>query len=181
MRKVLIVLALTAAVVAASANEAFAQRRWGRGGRNSSVGVGVYIGNGGYYGRGYGYYGGRYYSPYNYTDSYYADPIVQVPANDIRPSYYSPSATQQTATVTVLVPRADAKVWFDGAPTSQTGMERRFYTPALDSGTYTYTVRARWMENGQPMERERRVNVQPGQSTTVSFQEQSGESLRLPK
>ena len=188
MRKVLVILALTIATVVASAGDAFAQRR-GRGYRNSWVydgdGGGRYY-NGGYYGRGSGYYGAGYNSvPYTYEPSYYeTSPIVQGPATEVRQSFYnepSASQSQRIATMVVLLPRADAKVWFDGSATSQQGMERSFYSPPLDPGsTYTYTIRARWMENGQPIERERRVNAQPGRSVTVSFRGDSAENLQTP-
>jgi len=191
MRKVLIVLALTAVTVMASAGDAFAQRRGGggyrgNGGYRGGSGTGIYIGNGGvrvYSGNSYGrgYYG-PYVAPYYGANYYYADPIVQVPITEVRESFYEPAASQQTATMVVLVPRADAKVWVDGAATSQQGMERTFNSPPLDPGTYIYTIRARWTENGQAIERERRVNVQPGQSVKVNFRVDSGEYLQtLPR
>jgi len=181
MRKVLVILALTVAIVAASAGDAFAQRRGGggrRGGVSIGVGVGGYYGG---YGRGYysPYYGSRWYSsvPYYYD----ATPIVQVPATEIRQSFYSEPAASQTATMVVLLPRADAKVWFDGAATNQQGMERTFNSPPLDpGGPYSYSIRARWTENGQSVERERRINVQPGQVVTVNFRGETGENLQSP-
>jgi len=169
-------------------------------------GTGVYIGGGGIgvYGNGYGVtlggygrpyygsYGSSYYSsPYYYSSpSYYepsytyeSTPIVQGPATDVRQSYYSePSYSQQAATMVVLLPRPDATVLFDNAPTSQQGTERTFVSPPLVSGgTYTYSIRARWMENGQPVERERRVNVQPGQTINVDFRGPAGETLQAPR
>jgi uncharacterized protein (TIGR03000 family) len=178
---------------------------WGGGGWGGGRGTGIYIGGGGIgvygggYGGGYGgygygrpYYGSSYYStPYYYSSpSYYepsytyeSTPIVQAPATDVRQSYYSePAYSQQnTATMMVLVPRPDATVWFDNAQTSQQGMERTFVSPPLASGgTYTYTIRARWMENGQPVERERRINVQPGQTVNVDFRGPAGETLQAP-
>jgi len=204
MRKVFVIVVLTIATMTAFTSDAFAQRRGGWGGGRGSSGSnwGVTIGGGGisvgsgyyggysspYYSR-YGspyYYGNRYYStPYYYSEpSYYYEsaPIVQVPATEYRQSFYSePAVSQQVATMVVLLPRADAQVWFDGAPTTQQGMERTFNSPPLISGgTYTYTIRARWMENGQSIERERRVNVQPGQVVNVDFRGESGERLQAP-
>jgi len=201
MRKVLFILALTAVAVMASAGDAFAQRRGGGGGGRGGYsgggygggsGWGITIGNGGVryyngdnYNRGYYSpytYGSRYYStPYYYGNQYYySDPIVQ-PAYEIQQTYYAePVVSQQAATVVVLLPRADAQVWFDGAATSQQGMERSFVSPPLQPGTYTYTIRARWMENGQSFERERQVNVQRGQSVTLSFRGDTGETLKAP-
>jgi len=184
MRKAIAILALTVVTVLASAGDAFAQRR-GRG-------WGVTIGNGGvrldsgsnYYGQGaygqypsssYGQYpystNSRYYSPR--TQYYYTDPVVR------QAYYYEPAVAQQSATVLVQLPRADAKVWFDGSATTQQGMERSFYTPPLDpGGTFTYTIRARWLENGQTIDREQSVNVRPGQTVTVAFRAGAGENLQ---
>jgi uncharacterized protein (TIGR03000 family) len=199
MRKVLLIIAVAALTLTVSAGDVFAQRRGGgyrgNGGYRS---YGGYRGNGGYYrggngtavyigglglygGYGRGYYGG-YGAPNVYDSNYYADPVVQVAPSDIRQSFYSePANNQQIATMVVLVPRTDAKVWVDGAPTNQQGMERSFNSPPLEPGNYVYTIRARWVENGQPVERDRRVNVQPGQSVRVNFRVDSGEFLqKLP-
>jgi len=188
MRKVLVILALTIATVAFTAGDAFAQRRGGYGGRGSgwsiSIGSGYYGGN---YGRGYvsPYYGSSYYAQPYYAQPYYYEsaPVVQVPATELRQSFYSEPAAVQSAMIIVLLPRADARVWFDGAATTQQGMERTFNSPPLDRGSnYSYTIRARWLENGQEVERSRTVNVQPGQSFTVYFRGETGENLQtLPR
>jgi len=166
---------------------------YGGNGYNPGYGYGSgFYGSGygnGYYGSSYGsryggsYYGSPYYSqpyygsyaqPY-YSSDYYSPSIVQSPGMNVYQSSYEPTQPTTSATVVVLVPRADATIWFNGAATTQQGMERSFATPPLDSGaSYSYTVRARWMENGQAVERERRVNVQPGQSATVDFRSDSG-------
>jgi uncharacterized protein (TIGR03000 family) len=207
MRKLFLILGLTMVTVLATSSDAFAQRwRGGRGGYNNNYnnnyrggyndnyyrggsGWGITIGSGGvryYDGGNYGgNYGTRYYSEPYYSGNqyYYSDPVVQVPATEYRESFYSePAVPQQVATMIVLLPRPDATVWFDGAPTSQQGMQRTFHSPQLQSGgTYSYTIRARWTENGQTVERERRVNVQPNQSVTVSFRDGGGENLPSPR
>jgi uncharacterized protein (TIGR03000 family) len=205
MRKVLLIIAVAALTLTVTAGDVFAQRRGGGSRGNGGYrGNSVYRGNGGYRGYdgyrngngtafyfgGLGLYGGNLYgrgsygAPYVYDSNYYydADPIVQVPATEIRQSFYSePANNQQIATMVVLVPRTDAKVWVDGAATNQQGMERSFNSPPLQPGNYVYTIRARWLENGQAVERDRRVNVQPGQSVTVNFRVDSGEFLqKLP-
>jgi uncharacterized protein (TIGR03000 family) len=44
----------------------------------------------------------------------------------------------------------DARVWFQGQPTKQTGMLRQFLSPQLTPGqNYRYTVRVQWPEDGQ--------------------------------
>jgi len=195
MRKTFLILSLVAVTLFTSASDVFAQRRGG-GGRRGGVSVRV---GGGYYGapyyyggRGY-YYGSPYYSgsPYYYDSGYYYSPsysystptyvapdtVVQAPPAEIRQSSYSdPSG----ATITVLVPAADAQVWFNDTATAQRGMERIFQTPSLQfSGTYT--VRATWTENGRTMNQQRQVQVQPGQSVTVDFRGSPAERLPTPK
>jgi len=189
MRKGLTILALTVVTLLASSGDAFAQRRGGGRGYGGGSSWGISIGDGGarfYSGNNYGrggyyspYYGSRYYSvPYYSGSNYYyydAAPIIQQ-------SYYAePAPAQQVATMVVLLPRADAKVWFDNSPTTQQGMERTFNSPPLDpGGPYSYTIRARWTENGQSIERERRVSVRSGQLVNVNFRTDSGETLQTP-
>jgi uncharacterized protein (TIGR03000 family) len=177
MRKAIVILALTVTTVMASAGDAFAQRRgvYRGGGWGNSFGIGR-----GYYSP-YNTYGSRYNStPYNYgSNYYYVDPIVQIPSTEIQQSFYPAPVVQQSANVVVVLPRADAQVWFDGAATSQSGMERTYTSPPLEPGTYVYSIRARWMENGKSVQRERRVNVQRGESVTVDFRNDLGEGLQI--
>jgi uncharacterized protein (TIGR03000 family) len=82
-------------------------------------------------------------------------------------SYNSDADTR--AVVQVEVP-ADATLWFDGVQTKQTGALRTFSTPNLESGrSYHYDVKARWEQNGKPVERTRRVDVYAGARVTVDF------------
>jgi len=193
MRKPALILSLVAVLLLATASDAFAQRRGGggrynggRGGRggnwgwsNPSIGLSIGVG-GGYYGT-RGYYGGRGYyydSPYYYESApVYSDSVTQIPATEARPSFYS---DPNSATMMVLVPNADAEVWFDGAPTTQRGMERMFNTPALQQAGF-YTIRARWNENGRAVDQQRQVRVQPGQSITVDFRVPASEKIPVPR
>jgi len=78
-------------------------------------------------------------------------------------------AQQATALVTVYVP-ADAEVFLDGAPTTETGAERRFVTPPLTVGAkYSYSIRARWQQDGQTVEQTRKVPVTGGANVSVDF------------
>jgi uncharacterized protein (TIGR03000 family) len=79
-------------------------------------------------------------------------------------------ATQQTALITVRLP-ADAKLTVDDLPTNETGAVRQFVTPgALEAGkTYHYTLKAEWVDNGQPVKRERKVDFQAGGQVNVDF------------
>lgn len=136
----------------------------------------------GYYDRGYSYprssyygYGGRY------SDSYYSAPAYRysAPSTVYTPEtvYYeaeTPTRSSSTAQITVHVPSANAEIWLDGQPTSQRGMQRTFVTPRLNAGsTYTYEIKARWMENGQPVEQTRSVRFQTGQTVRVDFNQPS--------
>ena len=167
-----------------------AGRNNGGGGGGRGYGGGGY-GGGGYYGGGLfgglGYYGGGYgggYAP-NYYDgtpaySNYADPAALVPPNQARQAYY-PAPVQDSVNVNVLVPVADAQVWFQGRATTQQGMQRLFESPSLaPNHSYTYSIKARWMENGQAVNQERQVNVQAGQNITVNFREPIRENLAAP-
>lgn len=82
----------------------------------------------------------------------------------------APSGAATEAVVTVIVPTADAEVFFDGAPTTETGTTRTFNTPPLDGGqTYTYTIRARWNQGGQLVDQSRTVSFAAGSHVTVNF------------
>jgi uncharacterized protein (TIGR03000 family) len=137
---------------------------------------------GGYYGGGYGNYGyGRGYSGYN--SGYYAPSYDYSYSPSYAPSY-TESATQSQPTnaqIRVLVPDAQTKVTFDGNATQQTGTERWFYTPNLQSGANnTYRIRATWMMGGREMTQERVVSVNPGQSVTVEFTQTAGDGQPNP-
>jgi uncharacterized protein (TIGR03000 family) len=88
------------------------------------------------------------------TRSYYAEPA---------------RAVANVASVRVLLPDAQAQVWFDGNRTKSTGTERLYYTPALTPGTYEYRVKCSFMQDGREVSQERTVSVTPGQTTTVDF------------
>jgi uncharacterized protein (TIGR03000 family) len=73
------------------------------------------------------------------------------------------------AMVTVVVP-PDAKVFFDGRPTTQGGSERLFQTPVLPYGRrFSYQVTARWNENGKSIEQTREIQVSAGAGVRVDF------------
>ena len=75
------------------------------------------------------------------------------------------------AQFTVEVP-ASAELYLEGVKTRQTGTTRVFVSPRLTPGqNYVYEIRARWMENGQPIEHTRNLVVTAGQRVTVHFPE----------
>jgi uncharacterized protein (TIGR03000 family) len=91
----------------------------------------------------------------------------------IRPADLSGSGADtewRRAEVTVLLPRADAEVRFDGVKMNKKGMSRRFFTPRLDPGSrYTYDVQVRWRDNGVPREEVREIYLRAGDAVHVDF------------
>jgi uncharacterized protein (TIGR03000 family) len=191
MRKGLLVLSLVGLTVLASAGTVQAQRFGYWGGRGYYPQSGYY--NSYYGGRGFRPYYDTYYQGYGYNhslDYYYPPGYVIDPAYDTPPMAVTPRVVQSfyptveaapVATMTVVVPTANAQVWFGGTPTTQQGTERVFHSPALTPGkTFTYTIKARWMENGKAREGTRQVDVQAGKSFTVNFRESPVETAPAP-
>jgi uncharacterized protein (TIGR03000 family) len=90
------------------------------------------------------------------------------------PSYaiYTPqiAAPAVASTQIRLQVPAQAKVWFDNQPTTQTGSVREFVSPPLTPGQgYTYTVRASWREGNREIERERVVSFTAGDDVNIDF------------
>lgn len=206
MRTTLLVFTLTGLTVLAYAGDAQAQRRGYGGGGNSpyysmGAGPGGYYSHSGYYNS---YYGGRAYSPYyagygygsgyypgyyqpyggavvTLNRDYYATPNYAANPAVTQSFYSGPAMVQQPVTMTVIVPTANAQVWFGDTATTLQGTERVFHSPPLVPGNnYTYTIKAQWMENGQPVGQERQVNVQAGQRITINFRDNSSENAPAP-
>jgi uncharacterized protein (TIGR03000 family) len=124
------------------------------------------------------YYDGGALSYYNVGPSSYAALETPIPYRSYYPSMSAdvtppaPTTTVPTDTkayVRVVVP-ADAELWFDGEKTAQTGTSREFVSPPLTLGTdYSYEIRARWLENGKPVDQTRSVTVRGGSLTLVNF------------
>jgi uncharacterized protein (TIGR03000 family) len=58
----------------------------------------------------------------------------------------------------------DAQVWIDGDPTTSTGKERFYRSPALTAGKeYHYSVRVAWAEDGHWVSKETSIPVTAGQ------------------
>ena len=59
--------------------------------------------------------------------------------------------------------------WFGYRP-GYVDLCRLYLTPDLEqSGAYGYEIRARWKQDGKPIERTRKVIVHPGNRVTVDF------------
>jgi len=164
---------------------------WGSPYYNSGAGYNNYYGNGGYhspynYGWNSNYY--SYPSTYSwgnsaapvYSGTPYASPLVSgnyssydgSQASGGYQSFYSgPSVSANQVLIRIVVPAPDARVWIEGQPTQQSGLERFFLSPTLEPGNYTYTIRSTWMENGREVNRQKQVSVRPGQEFVVRFNE----------
>jgi uncharacterized protein (TIGR03000 family) len=194
MRKTLLVLSLAGLSVLASAGDASAQ--FGLFGWRSRPLVTIDVGGGNYYSP-FGYYGGPGYDPYyrgygygygpRYNDgpleySNYSGPAPLAPTTQVRQSNYAVPATAHEAVgMKVLVPTADAKVWFENKETSQQGMERLFESPPLKPNQhFTYNIKARWTENGKTVNQERQVHILAGQNITVNFRAKAREDVPAP-
>jgi uncharacterized protein (TIGR03000 family) len=195
----------TICAVAVLAGPAQAQRGW-RGGYGGSYNgyYGNYYGyngNYGYYHPYYGYYGGYYTPYYSYYGGYsYPQYSYGYGYGYGYPQYYSttpyPSNTyanntpsQQTTSsygdpysgvqswFRVILPDPMARLTIQNQSMQSTGTERAFYTPTLERGkTYTYTLRAAWMENGAEVTREKKVDVVAGQNIIVNFADTNAET-----
>jgi uncharacterized protein (TIGR03000 family) len=124
----------------------------------------------GYWGYPYAsyYYPSYYYSPYA---TYSFSPGTYTYSPSVSQSlYYTPSAADDRAHVTVEVPAPTAQLWLQGQQMMQTGMVRTFDSPPLAPGhNYTYTVRARWLQNGTMNDQTQTVRIRPGQDVNVRF------------
>jgi uncharacterized protein (TIGR03000 family) len=97
-----------------------------------------------------------------------------MPGTPSRPAEKVPVAPQKTATdnrasIQVTLP-ADAKLTFDGQPTSSTSGTRWFVSPPLQQGwDYQYQLRAEIVRNGVPQMVNRTVIVRANEETRVSM------------
>jgi uncharacterized protein (TIGR03000 family) len=198
-RKCLVLAALAALLVPATANAQFRQFG-GSPPFGYGYGFGSPYGYGGLYGSPYGYgmapYGyGMQYGGYPYYGGSYVAPVVlsvstasvaastpprmrpvaypAIPYRDMAeatPAVAAPGGTQ--ARIDIRVPTESAEVWCEGVRMTQTGVERHFVTPALEPGSvYTMEIRVRWNDaNGKPQSRTDRIEVRAGASQAVNFQ-----------
>jgi uncharacterized protein (TIGR03000 family) len=88
--------------------------------------------------------------------------------------YYSPpdgasASMADKATVQVDLP-ANAQLFVDGQPTTQTGDKRTLETPPMVVGPqFTYELRAHWMKDGKPVDETRTVTLSAGSKQVVDF------------
>jgi len=156
---------------------------YGWGGYNYPSYSSYYYPSSSYYSSGYYYpsYSSGYYSYPSYTTgAYYTS---GTPSSSGYQSFYPSEGTDNNrAFVRVEVP-ANAEIWFEGKETKKTeqgGPDRLFVTPPLENNNkeYYYEVRARWMENGQEVDRTKRVDVRPGGQSFLSFMGNADDTSR---
>jgi uncharacterized protein (TIGR03000 family) len=124
-----------------------------------------------------GYNGAYVYGQAPYVDVAGGRPMdpalaLNSPRNTYR-SFYSPEQIANQATIRVQLNDANARVSFEDATTEQTGRDRVFASPPLDpTRSYTYKVRATWMEDGHEMTKTKEIKVQAGREVKVDFREE---------
>jgi uncharacterized protein (TIGR03000 family) len=68
------------------------------------------------------------------------------------------------------LPDANAEVWFENQKTRQQGTLRQYASGSLDPNSiYTFHIRARWLDNGRPVEQMRDIEARAGQQVVVDF------------
>lgn len=81
-----------------------------------------------------------------------------------------PGRNQESkATIKVLVPNAQARLWVNGQATRKQGVARLFVTPPLEPGTYRYRIRASWVAGKKPVSEVRTITFQPDANLVVDF------------
>jgi uncharacterized protein (TIGR03000 family) len=86
------------------------------------------------------------------------------------------------ASFVVRVPDPNAEIWFQNYKTQQRGMVREYESPALNPGTtYTFQMRARWMQNGRPVEKPRTFKLGRASKLMSSSRLRLGRASRRPK
>jgi uncharacterized protein (TIGR03000 family) len=88
-----------------------------------------------------------------------------------RQNYPAENLTDATAAgFVLLLPDANADVWFEDQKTQQKGNLRQYISGSMDPNSiYTFHVRARWMDNGSPVEQTRAIDARAGQQVVIDF------------
>jgi uncharacterized protein (TIGR03000 family) len=130
-------------------------------------------GGGSSWGSGGGWRSRSFYVPRNPAYYDYAPAFAtSAPVTRSQSYYYAPgqaSPVNNTVTLNLTVP-ADAKIWFEGSLTEQTGEQRQFVSPPLKPGQeYTYDVQANWKQDGREVTRKRRITIHAGDVVNLTF------------
>jgi len=115
---------------------------------------------------------------YNDYATYNASAGTTQPAADteqgVRRSFYTAPGTPGSLRampvyIDVVVPPS-AEITFDGKKTAQTGPSRSFFSLPLTPGqTFTYEIKAMWVEDGQPKTSSRKLDVRSGERLLVDL------------
>jgi len=151
-----------------------------------------YLGWGGFYpysGSYYPYYGsgayfdsGPFVSKYTYDSTFanfpdysYGAPsasstsLEEVNTTTTPQTPPQPSIDDNAVLIGLRVPE-NAEVWIDGDKTTQTGTFREYVTPPLEPGQkFNYDIKARWVENGKEVIRERKLSFYAGDRLMVNL------------
>ncbi len=77
------------------------------------------------------------------------------------------SVAAAPAEIEVTVP-ANAEVWFNGEMSTEAGEQRKFVSKELQPGMpHTFTMKVRWMNNGQDTTRELTIPMHPGEDSKM--------------
>jgi uncharacterized protein (TIGR03000 family) len=119
----------------------------------------------------FGYYGGGLgYWPYSNQMPNYAYPASTTPGTNN--PYMNGMATpygQSTATISIRVPYS-AEVWVQDQKLEQSGEERKYVTPVLDTNrSQNYNIRAIWYEGDKKVEVNQPTPIRGGNPTRVMF------------
>ncbi len=132
-------------------------------------------------------YQGRSYRAFTYSPAYDSTYQTSIPqaggyyGSVSTEDYYRTSTTEAAMARAVLINLrvpADAKIWFDGRETIQTGTARSFESPRLAVGPeYTYEVRIQSKRDGKEVTQTRQVIVHAGDEINLTLGSSHGSSL----
>jgi uncharacterized protein (TIGR03000 family) len=81
-----------------------------------------------------------------------------------------PDSNPSNASFVIRVPDPNADVWFQNYETHQKGLVRQYESGTLNPDqTYTFHLKARWIQNGRPVEAQHDVRARAGQRVTIVF------------
>jgi uncharacterized protein (TIGR03000 family) len=77
---------------------------------------------------------------------------------------------EQVRTEIQLKVPAQAKIWFDGSPTDDAGISRRYVSPPLKPGVpYHYAIRVEWRQGDRVIKRNRDISFGAGDRLNLDF------------
>jgi uncharacterized protein (TIGR03000 family) len=98
-----------------------------------------------------------------------------------RPSGEEEEVMAPTSASIIVTMPADATLTFDGNPTTSRDAVRTFVTPPLQPNrTFSYTLKADGMRDGQPVSTTQRVEVRAGKETRVNLDLAAANPLPRP-